>query len=440
MAEISYPWQGITIGDAGPYSSGQWQTKQAVGGGLAGHRPGAGYLLGSGDAGLYGLRVLQSSPTAATVRVFPGSALVQGIYYRLTAAMNLAIAANSSGNPRIDLVVLRVDYAAQTVRLAVKTGTPAASPVRPNLTQSAGVTWEIALADVAVASGFVVINAADVTFIGEPANGPPAVILDDILNNSGGELKTGDVVVWDTGTNLAVTVSTDIYKGAGRVAGVWQGLNANGTRGKVMVKGISFVLVNGAVAVNDQISLHSVAREGITGKYATFARARQSQASTGYIQCYVDAGHEYGSPKLYAECVVSPAQAIANAGALVTVANWIDGGFKTVPAMHSDGTNPERLVTPRVGLWFFSAYLEMANTDGTYRAVYLNDAAGGTVKRVREPTTAAGANALNLEALVFAFNGSTDYFTLIMQHDAPANRNLLTTSWVRWVFLGDGSL
>jgi len=377
MAEISYPWQGTTIGDSGPYSSAQWQTLQGRAVGEAGHRPGAGYLLGSGDAGLYGLRVLQSSPTAATVRVFPGAALVQGIFYRLDSAMNLAIAANASGNPRIDLVVLRADYVAQTVRLAVKTGTPAASPVRPNITQSAGVTWEIALADVAVASGFTVISAADVTFIGEPANMAGTVILDDILNNSGGELKTGDVVIWDTGTALAVSTTASVGRSSGRVAGVWQGLNANGTRGKVLVRGISLVWVNGAVAVNAPISAHSVAKQGIVGQYGTFARARQSQASTGYIQCYVDAGNEYVNQSYHASCSISPAQSI-NTGALTLVTNWVTDYESTV-GMHNNGVNPGRLVLTRPGLYLLNAWLDIANSDGTYRAGFLYRSAAATL-------------------------------------------------------------
>ena len=81
----------------------------------------------------------------------------------LSATKSLTIAAASSSNPRIDLVVARVNYLTSSISIAVKTGTPASTPVAPTATQSAGSTWEIPLAQVAVAKNAVTIAAADVT-------------------------------------------------------------------------------------------------------------------------------------------------------------------------------------------------------------------------------------------------------------------------------------
>jgi len=52
----------------------------------------------------------------------------------------------------------------------VKTGTPAGSPTPPALVQSDGSIWEIPLARVAVANGFVSITAAEITNVREYAN------------------------------------------------------------------------------------------------------------------------------------------------------------------------------------------------------------------------------------------------------------------------------
>ncbi len=436
MAESSRPWTGTTIGDKGPYSAGQWQEAWQTGMGFAGQRANAGVLLGSGDTGIRGLSISQSSPVAASVRVEPGSALVQGIFYRNSVALNLTIAANASGNPRIDIVVLRIDYAAQTVRLAVKQGTAAASPVRPSLTQSVGVTWEIPLAEVAVANGFVSIANADIISLAEPANGAGAVIHDDILNNSGGELRTGDVVVWDGGTALSVTTSTDVGRMAANVAGVWQGLNANGTRGKVLSRGISLVRVNGVVAVDDPISMHSVAKEGVAAQYATFARARQAQASTGYIQCNVDVGNEYVQHSVHASCSLSANKSITN-GILTKVDTWVTD-YATVSNMHNNGTNPDRLVLPRIGLYMVKMYLDMANADGTYRAGFLYNSSLALIDQFRY-SVAAGQGPVSFTSLFYNFTVN-DYILVYVQHDGPAARNLLAGSYVRWLYLTDGFL
>lgn len=84
----------------------------------------------------------------------------------------IALDANSSGNPRIDLITLRLDRSTFQVRLAKTNGTPAASPSAPAPIQdSASSTglYEIPLAQVKVASSGVsgqpIIQASDVTAV-----------------------------------------------------------------------------------------------------------------------------------------------------------------------------------------------------------------------------------------------------------------------------------
>ncbi|MBK3556308.1 hypothetical protein JHN55_07110 [Streptomyces sp. MBT56] len=70
-----------------------------------------------------------------------------------TSTVTLPITANSSGQTRIDRVVLRLDRSDWTVRAVVKAGTPGAGP--PPLTQDPGDTgvWEILLVGVTVQTG-----------------------------------------------------------------------------------------------------------------------------------------------------------------------------------------------------------------------------------------------------------------------------------------------
>lgn len=164
MAETSQVWDGILVGDAtvAPYSALEWAAREELLHDIGSVFPNYGVLKGTGGGTYPALGVQAKAVVSANVEVQIGAALVNGRLYENTAALTLAIGANASGNARIDTVVLRVDYVAQTIRAAVLQGTPAASPVRPTLTQTT-VIYEMPLADVAVANGFTVINQADIT-------------------------------------------------------------------------------------------------------------------------------------------------------------------------------------------------------------------------------------------------------------------------------------
>lgn len=164
MTETSQVWDGILIGDASvaPYSALEWAAREELLHGIGSIFPNYGVLKGTGDGTYSALQVQAKTVVSANVEVEIGAALTNGRLYENTAALTLAIGANASGNPRIDTVLLRTDFVAQTVRAAVKQGTPAGSPVRPTLQQDATI-YELPLADVAVANGFTVINQVDIT-------------------------------------------------------------------------------------------------------------------------------------------------------------------------------------------------------------------------------------------------------------------------------------
>lgn len=242
--ETSRPWEGITLGDSGPYSDEQWRELWRYT--LHGLRANMGPIIDSGSAPNLGLQVQATSPASAAVDVLPGSALVAGSFYLNDAIETLSIAANVSGNPRIDTVVLTADYTAQTVRVEVLTGTPAATPAPPALTQVIGTEYQIPIVDIAVANGFVTIGNGDITPRQEWANAADGVYLNDILNNSGVTLETGNVVIWDTSTDRAVTRTTTFNHPL--IAGVWVGRTNNAGYGRVLQLGIGYVQVDGAYA------------------------------------------------------------------------------------------------------------------------------------------------------------------------------------------------
>lgn len=96
------------------------------------------------------------------VKVKSGKAWVKGHYFESTAQETLTITAADGSNPRIDRVVVKADFTANTIDLVVLAGTPAGSPVAPSLTQSATV-WEISLAQVLVGTAVANIAADKVT-------------------------------------------------------------------------------------------------------------------------------------------------------------------------------------------------------------------------------------------------------------------------------------
>jgi hypothetical protein len=126
-----------------------------------------GLALGSGVVdGQLNEAAVTAAGTDMEVDIDTGAFLVLGHPYRNTGSYAVVIGDNTSGNPRIDRIVLRHTRKGQTEEgqaiFAVVAGTPAASPSAPALTQSAA-TWEIGLAQVAVANGATSIAQGNLT-------------------------------------------------------------------------------------------------------------------------------------------------------------------------------------------------------------------------------------------------------------------------------------
>lgn len=300
MTERSRIWTGNTalgaLGDAGPYSAANWRDIWKYNG-L--YNAEGGVLTNSGTPPDEGLVVTQQTILAAGVKVSPGRASVEGGYYENDADLNLSIAANGSGNPRIDSVILRMDITNQTIRLAILQGTPAATPVPPTLTRNA-TTYEISIADVDVANGFATIGNQVIFNRRMFHNVGNAVYHTNVQNRSGGDLRTGDIVIWDSANNRAVKTTTSA--GDSRVAGVWVGYTANLGYGRVLSEGIGYVRVTGSPALRLLPVVHSGTAK--IGKFVTPTNGGTGNslfafnlelvtygAGNGLCLCYVNASH-----------------------------------------------------------------------------------------------------------------------------------------------------
>lgn len=283
MAETSRPWQGRVsqgaLGQAGPYSSTQWQQVWKTWFGQNNANRG---VLRSVDGEL---AVSASSPADTNVNVASGAGMVQGIWFYNSASLAVPISANASGSTRIDVIVLRADYTAQTVRIAVVQGTPAAGI--PALTQSAGSIWEIPLAYVTLASGFTTIAASVITDLRHYANIPSAVGL-GVLNSSGSTLEQGSAVIWLAAGGQSINTTTS--EGNRNIAGVIESRVLNGATGRVIIQGIISILCDEAVAVGNLLELSTTAGQAQKSiKSGIFARVLTANTGAG-TRClaYVD--------------------------------------------------------------------------------------------------------------------------------------------------------
>jgi hypothetical protein len=141
LAEKSLLWTTGATGDgATAYTQAQiirWQRQ---------------FFLNDANEGvLYYLNNLEVTGTSSPVAVDTGAACVYGFPYWNTTSVDVAIP-TPSGNTRIDRVVLRANWSAQTVRITRIAGTEG-SGTPPALVQADGTTWDIPLAQCSITTG-----------------------------------------------------------------------------------------------------------------------------------------------------------------------------------------------------------------------------------------------------------------------------------------------
>lgn len=300
MTEISFPHDGTSLGDAtlAPYSAQEWATYWKNLFAIGGDRADYGVIRSTGGSNtLESLQVSQNSPAAANVLVNPGSAMVNGTGYINDSTVQVTIAANASGNPRIDTIVLRKTFASQIIRVAILQGTPAATPAVVALTQT-GATWEIPLADIAVASGFTTITDSVITQRANYMIAPDGVYLEKVLNNGPtGAMVNADFAIWDTTADRAVKQANGAYPlFFPQAAGAFGARQAMASYGRVQNKGIGYVRSTGP-ATRGQYGFLSVSASAAVGwsdspTVSTFCRALAASVASGagYMTlCVLDA-------------------------------------------------------------------------------------------------------------------------------------------------------
>lgn len=184
MTEKSQFWYtdgftGATGDGAAPYTQEEFR---AYNGALLGE----GVVVGAGNE-------LAVSGTASPLAVATGRAQVAGFHYWSDAAEDLAVTTPSTGTTG-GRVVLRADWAAATIRLAVKTSADGVATI-PTLTTTPGVTYEISLASFTITTGGVITVTDTRTWA---ASALASADDDTLETNAAGLLQVKDDGIDDT--------------------------------------------------------------------------------------------------------------------------------------------------------------------------------------------------------------------------------------------------
>jgi hypothetical protein len=121
----------------------------------------------AGDGVVYdwpnGLIVTPANPASMNIRVDLGAAFIQGRFFEVYSALEvLSVGAAHTTLSRIDRVVVRLDFSARSITLAVKAGTAAVTPTAPTMQRDTS-RWELSLARIAIAPNQSSISAGNIT-------------------------------------------------------------------------------------------------------------------------------------------------------------------------------------------------------------------------------------------------------------------------------------
>ena len=293
MAEISRPWGGTSPGDAGPYSAEQWRAIYKSFAGWGGTSEGSWGVFPNSWQGVYDAQFgplgVYTLSAGREVKVSSGSALVNGVWYDNTLTRTMTLATNSSGNPRIDAIVLRWHNTQQRVYLEVLQGTPASTPTRPTLSSATAIK-DFPLAYIEVANNFASVDKSKITDVRRYASGA-GLDIQMFYNHSASEIKAGRGVALDLSSqNRSIKLATSGQDCIGVALG---DISNSGGLGFVCTDGAVPLYVSGAVARGDYLGIGSNG-EFVSNSTFGFGRALYGSAAGTFVMAFI----KQGAPQL----------------------------------------------------------------------------------------------------------------------------------------------
>lgn len=240
MSEVSFLWTTGGAGDgANTYTRSDWASIARI----------IAAVNASEGVAPNGLNALAGTVTGAnTVSINTGYAIVDGKPYINDAAEEVNIpSAVGVGNTRIDRIVLRADWSAQTVRITRIAGSDAITPASPSITQNSGTTYDITLYRATVNTSGTVTLTDERTFGQTQTNG----IADDAVTTA----KIADSAV-DT-TQLADDAVTQA-KIDNSAVGTAQLIDANVTLAKMASNSVDTSQIVAQAVTSDKIDTQAI--------------------------------------------------------------------------------------------------------------------------------------------------------------------------------------
>lgn len=227
--------------------------------------------------------VSPSSPAAQSIQVGTGACWLNGQLVRYGTAQTLAVSPNTSGTPRIDLVVASfVDADAPNQgQLKIVQGTPASSPSPPTAIENPGTEYQIVLAELYLTSGFTTIDANDIRDRRVYSNqlSAPRLLF---VNNAGSPIEKGQPVKLDTSQDQTVAVCDSVDDAIIGVAA-----NYIRSSGYIITEGLGYVQTTSSVTRGIVLGPSSTTGQASPSAYKHgFAMALESGTMPlSYIQC-----------------------------------------------------------------------------------------------------------------------------------------------------------
>lgn len=158
----------------------------------------------------YSLWVIHEQGTEGfSFTVMPGRAFVQSKYFINTQSYTVTLEAADQSLPRIDRIVLQLDYTERRFNIVVKKGTAAASPVPPSLMRNMQ-KWELSLARISVPAGATDFSAANLI------DERPDKSVCGFASLTAGEIAVYAFLTGDSASSTAIITHSEVTQNANK--------------------------------------------------------------------------------------------------------------------------------------------------------------------------------------------------------------------------------
>jgi hypothetical protein len=355
------------------------------------------------------LAVSPGSLTDLVIQIAVGQAWVQGFMFQHEEDYAYYdIEENSSGDPRIDLVVVELDVDNNIIEEKVVTGTPDPSPVPPTPIQNDTI-WQMPLAEIAVADGATTITSMDITDVRvrsvQGDGGSSAVTL---TSGTGDESLVSDGVGPDleikaltAGTNITLTSDGDQVT-----------IEATGA-------GSSVTLANAGTTslVNDGVGPALATKGLVAGTNISFSTSATDVTITG-------ANAPSDSPICF---VYKNATTTGLTDGSTTTIDF-DTSILNPNSMWNSMTNPSRITIGENGVYYVNALVGWVGVALANGPVGIQILVNGATTIGRSRILIVGADTLYLNASIFYSLSATDYLTLAVINNSGQTLSLTSST------------